>query len=208
LKKAYLSNLKLFDSSDARFPLDFDEVLRKKKAIFVEFLSLDAQELLAWNLFGDLAMPQQIEQILSLVPADKTLRLREENVTLEHLALPSNVFVLEERDPEFENFSSNPVEVEKPLFFVKEDNEPGVFIESSVRGCKPVQRETFSTPEEGQVLYTLEPFAEDKIEELARLQFRVLNSYRVAKNDLERRLLKKVPERLRALFVEMLDLQG
>ncbi|HBT38972.1 MAG: Uncharacterized protein XD58_0532 [Thermotoga sp. 50_1627] len=208
MKKAYLSNLKLFDSSDACFPLDFDEVLRKKKAIFVEFLSLDAQEFLAWNLFGDLAMPKQIERILSLVPTGKMLRLSEENVTLEHLALPSNVSVLEERDYEFSRFSSNPVEVEKPFFFVKEDDEPGIFVESSVRGCKPVQRETFSAPDEGQVLYTLEPFAEDKIEEFARLQFYVFNSYRVAKNDLERRLLEKVPEKLRALFVEMLDLQG
>ncbi len=207
MKKAYLSNLKVYDSSDARFPLDFHEVLRKKKAIFVEFLSLDAQELLAWNLFGDLAMPEQIEQILSLVPADKTLRLREENVPLEHFTLPSNVFVLEERDPEFDNFSSNPVEVEKPLFYVKED-ELSVFIESSVRGCKPVLRESFSTPEDGQVLYTLEPLAEDKIEEFAKIHFHVLNSYRVAKNDLERRLSERIPEKFRALFVEILDLQG
>ncbi len=207
MKKAYLSNLKVYDSSDARFPLDFHEVLRKKKAIFVEFLSLDAQELLAWNLFGDLAMPEQIEQILSLVPADKTLRLREENVPLEHFTLPSNVFALEERDPEFDNFSSNPVEVEKPLFYVKED-ELSVFIESSVRGCKPVLRESFSTPEDGQVLYTLEPLAEDKIEEFAKIHFHVLNSYRVAKNDLERRLSERIPEKFRALFVEILDLQG
>ncbi|WP_448524089.1 hypothetical protein [Pseudothermotoga sp.] len=206
MKKAYLSNLRLYDSSDARFPLDFHEVLRKKKAIFVEFLSLDAQELLAWNLFGDLAMPEQIEQILSLVPAEKTLRLREGNVPLEHLTLPSNAFALEERDSEFDKFSSNPVEVEKPLFYVKED-ELSVFIESSVRGCKPVQRESFSTPEEGQVLYTLEPLTEDKIEEFAKIHFHVLNSYRVAKNDLERRLSERIPEKFRALFVEILDLQ-
>jgi hypothetical protein len=207
LKKAYLSNLKLYDSPDARFPLDFHQVLGKKKAIFVEFLSLDARELLAWNLFGDLAMPQQIEQILSLVPADKKLRLREENVSLEHLTLPSNVSVLEVHDSEFDKFSSNPVEVEKPLFCVKED-ELSVFIESSVRGCKPVLRESFSTFEDGQVLYTIEPLSEDKIEEFAKINFRVLNSYRVAKNDVERRLLGRIPEKFRALFVEILDLQG
>lgn len=207
MKSAYLVDLKFFDSKDAQYPLDFYEVQKKKRAIFIEFLNLDVQELFARNLFGDLVLPEQILQILSLVPAHKKLRLKEENVALERLLLPANISVWNAEEFECDEFSSNPVEVEQPVFCVEENGE-FIFIKSTTKGCKPVCVEKFSVLQEGQLLYTLEPVREDRLEEFAQLQFHVLNSYRSPRNDLERVLFEKVPEHLRAILAETLDLQG
>lgn len=207
MKKAYLANLRLFDSRDAHFPLDFWQVQRKKRAIFTEFLSLDAKELFAWELFGDLAMPKQAIEILSLVPSDKVLKLYDRGSPIVHLPLPKNVLILDSFEARCSDFSSNPVEVEQPVFCVEEGADLS-FVKSSIKGCRPVQKDVSILPEEGQIVYTLDVVMETKARELSQLGIFVFQTCRDVKGELERKLLERCPEQLRCLLIEILDLQG
>jgi len=207
LKKAYLAGLRLFDSKDAHFPLDFWQVQRKKRAIFTEFLSLDAKELFALELFGDLAMPKQTIEILSLVPSDKVLKLYDRGSPIAHLPLPKNVLILDSFEASCPSFSSNPVEVEQPIFCVEEGADFN-FVKSSIKGCRPVQKDGSILPEEGQIVYTLDVVTEAKARELSQLGIFVFQTCRDVKDELERKLLERCPEKLRCLLIEILDLQG
>ncbi len=51
MKKIYLIGLKLFDSKDAEFPLQYEQVTNVKKQIFHEFLRFDADEHVANRSF-------------------------------------------------------------------------------------------------------------------------------------------------------------
>jgi len=207
LKRAYLLNLKLYDSADARFPLDFDQVQKRKKSILAEFLSLDADEFFMVNLFGDLALPKHVAEILSLLPWKGKFRLKDENVPLEQFSLPSNVSLLDELTIEFMSFSSNPVEAELPSFLIEEDGQL-LLKRASTKGCRPIQKETLSLPEEGQIAYTLEPVQEERLEQASQLQIHVLESYRSVEKETVRKLFERAPEKLKALLVETLNLQG
>lgn len=206
MKRAYLLNLKMYDSADARFPLDFDQVQKKKKSVLAEFLSLDADELFMVNLFGDLALPKHVVEILFLLPSKGKFRLKDENVPLKQLPLPSNVSLLEELTIEFTSFSSNPVETEFPSFLIEEDGEL-LLKRASTKGCKPVQKETLSLPEEGQIAYTLEPVQKERLEQVSQLQVHVLESYWLVEKETVRKLFERAPERLKGLLVEILNLQ-
>ncbi|MGB9790245.1 MAG: hypothetical protein ACPLTP_06425 [Thermotoga caldifontis] len=207
MKRAYLLNLKLYDSADARFPLDFDQVQKRKKSILAEFLSLDADEFFMVNLFGDLALPKHVAEILSLLPWKGKFRLKDENVPLEQFSLPSNVSLLDELTIEFMSFSSNPVEAELPSFLIEEDGQL-LLKRASTKGCRPIQKETLSLPEEGQIAYTLEPVQEERLEQASQLQIHVLESYRSVEKETVRKLFERAPEKLKALLVETLNLQG
>ncbi|KAF2958358.1 hypothetical protein AS159_01240 [Thermotoga sp. Ku-13t] len=207
MKRAYLLNLKLYDSADARFPLDFDRVQRRKKSILTEFLSLDAAEFFMVNLFGDLALPKHVVEVLSLLPSKGKFRLKDENVPLEQFSLPSNVSLLEELPVEFTSFSSNPVETELPSFLIEEDGEL-LLMRASMKGCKPVQKETLSLPEEGQIAYMLEPVQEERLEQASQLQVHVLESYQLPEKETVKKLFESAPEKLKALLVEISNLQG
>ncbi|WP_041077214.1 hypothetical protein [Thermotoga caldifontis] len=207
MKRAYLLNLKLYDSADARFPLDFDQVQKRKKSILAEFLSLDADEFFMVNLFGDLALPKHVAEILSLLPWKGKFRLKDENVPLEQFSLPSHVSLLDELTIEFMSFSSNPVEAELPSFLIEEDGQL-LLKRASTKGCRPIQKETLSLPEEGQIAYTLEPVQEERLEQVSQLQIHVLESYRSVEKETVRKLFERAPEKLKALLVETLNLQG
>lgn len=200
-------NLKLYDSADARFPLDFDQVQKKKKSILAEFLNLDADEFFMINLFGELALPEHVVEVLSLLPSKGRFRLKDENVPLEQFSLPPNVSLFDELGIEFTSFSSNPVETELPSFLVEEDGEL-LLKRASMKGCKPVQKETLSLPEEGQIAYMLEPVQEERLEQASHMQIHVLESYRSVEKETVRKLFERAPEKLKALLVETLNLQG
>lgn len=207
MKRAYLLNLKLCDSADAHFPLDFDQVQKKKKSILAEFLSLDADEFFMINLFGDLALPEHVVEVLSLLPSKGKFRLKDENVPLEQFSLPSNVSLLEELTMEFTSFSSNPVETELPSFLIEENGEL-LLKRASTKGCKPVQKETLSLPEDGQIAYTLEPIQEERLKQASQLQVHVRESYRLVERETVKKLFERAPEKLKALLMEILNLQG
>ncbi|MEN3009128.1 hypothetical protein [Pseudothermotoga sp.] len=205
MRKAYLANLRLFDIKDFHFPLDFEQVQKRKKAIFTEFLSLDAEELFAWELFGDLAMPGQIIEVLSLVPNDKVLNLYDRNSLLARLTLPRNVLIFDSFETVCPSFSSNPLEVEQPVFCV-EENATFSFVKSSVKGCRPVQKDMLNIPEEGQFVYTVDVVTKEKARELSHLGVFVFRTCRDPEKEPEKKIFEKCPEQLRCLLVEILSL--
>jgi len=121
MRKVILNKLRIFDDLDAQFPLDWKQVTKLKKAIFLEFLRLRADKYVAIDLVGNAAFPQDVEDVLNLIPENiefEWIQLTNHEIT-ESVWIADNISVLSE-SVEF-SFSSNPVEVRQPRFLVLED---------------------------------------------------------------------------------------
>ncbi|AEH50606.1 hypothetical protein [Pseudothermotoga thermarum] len=145
--KAYLLNLKLFDSRDARYPLKYEKVCELKKSILLEFIKLSADQFVAVELFGDIALPKDVYQILEIVPEPSRFKIfqSDSNVAkiLEEYLTQETIDV---------KVSSNPVEVEQPVFVVLRD-EQLEFVKGSVQSCVPVELSKPSNLKQGQIGY-------------------------------------------------------
>lgn len=148
MKKLYLISLRIFDSRDAGFPLNYKEVTMLKREIFFEFLRHNADEHIAVDLFGDLSTPAEIFHLLSLVPKEIPLKISQSDSILKGLKFNENIYLLDE--PFVMDAISNPVISSKPSFLMKEDGQE-LIIESGLNGCVPVELERPEDPGEGKI---------------------------------------------------------
>lgn len=199
MRRIYLAGLRLYDSKDAEFPLEYEQVTNLKKEIFLEFLRFNADEHIAIDLFGDLALPDQIIQILSLVP--HSLKICQGEDFLYHLNLP-NIQLVQER-PNIE-YSSNPVFIEKPVFILSEDDKFQI-IESSAKGVVPRSIESPENLSDGIVGY-LPDFVTFSESEKARLfGNKVAFVCRDPQDSFERRMSEKMPQKVLCFLIHLIE---
>ncbi len=133
MTKAYLLYLKIFDSKDSFYPLNYEKVCELKRSILLEFLKIQADQYIAVELFGDLAVPSDVHKILSLVPDSSKFKISQVDSNMRNIV---SEYLLDETI----NFSesSNPVETKQPVFVINKD---GVFetVRSSFYGCVPLE---------------------------------------------------------------------
>ena len=199
MKKIYLVGLKFYDSKDAEFPLNYEQVTNLKKEIFLEFLRFDADEHIAVDLFGDLALPDQIIQILSLVP--HSLKICQDEGFLYHLNLP-DIQLVQER-PDIES-SSNPVLVEKPVFVLSEDDKL-LIVESSAKGVVPRPIENPENLSDGVVGYLPDFVTLSESEKAKLFGNKVAFVCRDPKDSFERRMSEKMSQKALCFLINLIE---
>lgn len=200
MQKIFLISLKLYDSKDAQFPLVFEQVTSLKKEIFLEFLRFEADEYVAIDLFGDLALPEQILEILSLVP--RRMKICQSDGLLNNLKLPRTIELTDEKPQT--DLSSNPLENEKPAFLLLKDGENHV-VESSVEGLVPKVLEEPTNLPNGVIGY-IPTFVTSSQSELAKLfGNKVAFVCRDPKDVIERRFAGRVDQNAVCSLIKLLD---
>lgn len=199
VKKIYLMGLRLYDSKDAEFPLEYEHVTSVKKQIFLEFLRFDAHEHIAIDLFGDLALLDQIVPILSLVP--KTLKVYQSDGLLNDLRLPNIEPVKEKLDTDL---SSNPVLTDRPVFLLLEDGVQQV-VESSVRGLIARSLESPQNLPEGMVGYLSNFVISSEAERAKLFGNKIPFVCRNPKDTFERRMSEKIPQSALCFLIHLSD---
>ncbi len=162
MRKAYLLQLKIFDSKDAYYPLNYEKVTELKISILLEFLRLSADEYIAVELFGDLATPSEVYRTLALVPEPAKFKISQSDPILKKTIDEYSV----EEAVDFAG-SSNPVETERPVFLVVNNGTPEV-IESAYAGCVAVEVAQPTVVKTGQLGY-LSRFVEKSEAAMAEL---------------------------------------
>jgi len=199
VKKIYLIGLKLFDSKDAEFPLQYEQVTNVKKQIFHEFLRFDADEHVAIDLFGDLALPDQILQFLSIAPRD--LKISQNDGILIGLKLPNVELVDERLETEI---SSNPVLTERPVFLLIEDDKQRI-VESSAKGVVPKLLEDDENLEDGTVGYVAGFVTNSEAERVRLFDKKVAFVCRDPKDSFEKRMGEKLSKQAICSLIHLID---
>ncbi|MEJ5230109.1 MAG: hypothetical protein WHT65_08925 [Pseudothermotoga sp.] len=200
MQKIFLMSLRLYDSKDAQFPLAFEQVTNLKKEIFLEFLRFEADEHVVVDLFGDLALPEQIFEILSLVP--KRMKICQSDGLLNNLKLPRTIELTDERQQI--ELSSNPLMSENPAFLLLKDGESHV-VESSVKGLVPKALDEPANLPDGFIGY-IPTFVTSSQSELAKLfGNRVAFVCRDPKDTIERKFAEKVSHHTVCSLIKLLD---
>lgn len=199
MKRIYLVGLRLYDSKDAEFPLEYEEITNMKKQVLLEFLNFDADEHISIDLFGDLALPDQIVEILSLLP--RTVKICQKDGLLEGLKLP-NVHLAQEGLQT--DLSSNPVLTDKVVFLLLEGDKSQV-VESSIKGVVSRSLESPQDLPEGMVGY-LSNFVIASEAERARLfGNEVPFVCRNPRDSFERRMSEKIPQSALCFLIHLSD---
>lgn len=199
MKKVYLLSLRLYDSKDAEYPLEYEQIINTKKQIFLEFLRFDADEHIAIDLFGDLALPDQITQILSLVPSG--LKVCHDDGLLDDMKLPNIQLVQERLNTDL---SSNPVMTENPVLLVLEDGESQI-VESSVKGIVPRSFDNPQSLSEGIIGYLTNFVVYSEAEKAKLLGNRVAFVCRNPRDSFERRMSEKIPQSAICFLIHLVD---
>ncbi len=199
MKEIYLLGLRLYDSKDAQFPLDYEQVTNAKKEIFLEFLRFDADEHIAVDLFGDLALPSQIVQILSLAPCN--LKIDQSDGLLDNLKLSNIELVQKKLDTKF---SSNPILTEKPVFLLSDDGKWQV-VESSTGGIVPKQIENPANLPTGVIGYLADFVTFSKAQQAELFGNKVAFVCRDPKDALERRISEKMTQKAVCFLIQLID---
>lgn len=200
MQKIFLMSLRLYDSKDAQFPLSFEQVTSLKKEIFLEFLRFEADEHVAVDLFGDLALPEQIFDLLSLVP--RRIKVCQGDGLLKNLRLPRTIELTDE-NPQID-LSSNPIMNERPAFLLQRDGKSHV-VESSVKGLVPKVLEEPTNLPDGFIGY-IPTFVTFSQSELAKLfGNRVAFVCKDPKDAIERKFAEKVNQHTVCSLIKLLD---
>ena len=209
MRKVILNKLRIFDDLDAQFPLDWKRVTKLKKAIFLEFLRLRADKYVAVDLVGNAAFPQDVEDVLNLIPENiefEWIQLTNHEIT-ESVWIADNISVLSE-SVEL-SFSSNPVEVRQPRFLMLEDGIESE-ISSQFKGCVVVETSKVEEREDGEIGLVTRCMSDSEARKAGLLGNKVLATFRDPKSVVE----KKVYENLRdkplaaCAFMKLMDFVG
>jgi len=209
MRKVILNKLRIFDDLDAQFPLDWKQVTKLKKAIFLEFLGLHADKYVAVDLVGNAALPRDVEGVLNLVPENIELewvQLTNHEIT-ESVWIADNISVHSE-SVEF-SFSSNPIEVRQPRFLVLEDGDESEII-SQFKGCVVIKTNEVEKREVGEIGFVTRFMSDSEARKAELIGNKVLATFRDPKSVIE----KKIYENLRdnplaaCAFMKLMDFAG
>ncbi len=203
MKKLYLISLRIFDSRDAGFPLNYKEVTMLKREIFFEFLRHNADEHIAVDLFGDLSTPAEIFHLLSLVPKEIPLKISQSDSILKGLKFNENINLLDE--PFVMDAISNPVISSKPSFLMKEDGQE-LIIESGLNGCVPVELERPEDPGEGKIGFFTRFIFKSEADQAKMFGNRIIFECRDPGNSLEKRLLENLSSDAAVSLIRLMDM--